>query len=60
MHDPQATGETEVPRDVQADIRRQIDDIVERFGGRRPRRAPAFEPVPLPPGETGDRASRRA
>lgn len=58
MHDPKPTGGTEVPRDVQADIKRQIHEIVEHYGGRRPRRTPVIAPVPLPAGETGERRSR--
>jgi hypothetical protein len=47
----ETNGEPVVPRDVQAEIRREIRDIVERFGGRRPsriRRRPALIPSPSP------------
>lgn len=47
----ETNGEPVVPRDVQAEIRREIRDIVERFGGRRPpriRRRPVLPPGPYP------------
>lgn len=58
MRNPKPAGEPEVPLDVQADIKRQIHDIVEHYGGRRPRRAPRPRLVPLPPGEKGEQRSR--
>jgi hypothetical protein len=38
MGDAKPNGGPEVPLEAQAEIRRQIRDIVERYGGRRPPR----------------------
>jgi len=60
MPDAKPMVEPMVPLDVQAEIRRQIRDIVERYGGRRPagplRRPPSF-PSPAEP-ERGENQPR--
>ena len=51
MRNAKPTAEPEIPLEAQSEIRRQIRDIVERYGGRRPPRIlrrPRVEPPPVP------------
>lgn len=52
MGDAKPNGGPEVPRDVQAEIRRQIRDIVERYGGRRPPRITRRPRIPVLPADS--------
>ena len=61
MPEARPTGQKpEIPLDVQSEIRRQIDDIVEHYGGRRPHHAPRRGPAPGPAPAERERGEQRS